>query len=125
MTVKTSSVNPIAETLKKMGITSGRKLADHTRAQAVIYFLAKDEQGENSPRAVLYLNGKKTVYRPQGRDGGTLSAIRHQTVGRAQKDAAEQLGLDDWRRTPFSNCWLPVDSINRMRAELGLEPMED
>lgn len=124
MNTETFSTNSLAERLKGLGITSGRKLAQYTESPAVIYFLAKDEYGNDHPRAELHYSGKTDVFRPHGPGKRTLSAVRQQTVGDAQGAAAKLLGLADWHKTPFSNCWLPVSAINRMRAELGTDPMD-
>jgi hypothetical protein len=117
------STNVLADQLKKKGITSGRRLAEHTDAEAVIYFLAKDEEGNNNPRAELHDLLDKSplrVYRPD-EDVRTLSVARQQTLAKAVADATELWGLSDWRKTPFSNCWLPVEAINIMRHELGVD----
>jgi hypothetical protein len=121
----TVSTNVLADKLRSMGITSGRKLAEHTDAEAVIYFLAKDEHGNNNPRAELHdLLDKApvTVYWPD-EDVRTLSAARQQTLKEAVADATRRWKLGDWRKTPFSNCWLPVEAINLMRVELGVDPL--
>lgn len=113
----------IADMLKERGITSGRKLARHVEAPAVIYFLLKASDGRgDDPRAELHFQGITRVYRPSGeRSGMTVRDMRLETTEDAMDDAETLMGLDDWRKTPFSNCWLPVESMNRMRGELGLD----
>lgn len=125
----TRSTNPLTGLLKRLGITSGRKLAEHTDARAVIYFLAKDSNGGNDPRAELRFRDQTgtehvLAFRPDFRFGKGDGAIRRETLETAKVCAADLLGLDDWRKTPFSNCWLPVEAINRMRAELGVDPLD-
>lgn len=128
----TASTSTIGEMLEARGITSGRKLAKHTEAQAVIYFLLRDAEGHgNDPRAELHFrvtmpdqDPKWMVrqYRPDTRHGSmSVRDMRMETTERAQDDAGDLLGLNEWTKAPFSNCWLPVESMNRMRQELGLD----
>jgi hypothetical protein len=126
MNAPTMSTNVLAaEKLRASGITNGKKLAKHIKSPAVIYFLVKDEHGKDSPRAELHHTEggeeKVVIYRPHGGTRRTLSAMRKQTLADAIEGAREYLGLEDWRRTPFGNCWLPVAAINRMREELGVD----
>jgi hypothetical protein len=120
--IHTTSVT-IADMLRERGITSGRKLAQHVEAPAVIYFLLKGEKGRGEdPRAELHFQGIVRTYRPEGDTSGmTVRSMVLQTTRAAEDDAYQLMGLNDWRKTPFSNCWLPGESINRMREELGLD----
>lgn len=123
-----TSTSTITEMLEEKGIINGRKLAKHLDAPAVIYFLLRDGNG---PRAELHFRvslpeqeSKWLVrqYRPDTACGPmSIRDMRLSTTERAMEDAKDVLGLDDWRKSPFSNCWLPVESMNLMRQELGLD----
>lgn len=128
MTSNQNAGNSLARLLRARGITNGRKLADHVDAPAVIYFLAKDSDNNNRPRAELHYtrNGSRVVstHLPRQDVLTTLSERRQETVEAAQSVARDLLGVPEWRKAPFGNCWLPRESINRMREELGSDPIE-
>lgn len=136
----TTSTSAMIERLKTMGITNGRKLADHVNAPAVIYFFMRDrENNENDPRAELRYwayddDGdyqSTEVFRPA--EGSSENAwmpvrkLRQDVVDQAKAYAAEELEIpvDSWRGAPFANCWIPRESLNIIREEIGVPLIEE
>jgi hypothetical protein len=140
MTTTSTSTNAMSERLKTMGITNGRKLADHVNAPAVIYFFMRGrDNGENDPRAELRYwayddNGEyqgTEIFRPApGMPESawvTVKKLRQNVVDQAKAYAAEELEIpvDTWHGAPFANCWIPRDSLNIIREEIGFPLIEE
>jgi hypothetical protein len=125
-TLTPSITTVFAERLTDLGITNGGRLARYTGAPAVIYFLAKDDAGGNDPRAEIHdLRHKETqvrVIRPKDTDQ-PIGVLREETVAKAIAQAKRRFKRNDWRKAPFGNCWVPVEALNRVRMELGIDPL--
>lgn len=115
--------NVFQEELIRRGITSGSQLAERLSAPAAIFFFA----GGPRPYAELWHwdgEGGRTVSTHWPRfPNMTLTASRKKTVEAAQNEAAKDLGLVQWSRSPFSNCWLPTRIVDEARAQfMGESP---
>lgn len=105
--------NVFEAALIRRGIVSSVQLAERLESPAMIFFFAGPKV--RRPHAELRYwddKGREQVseHWPPFLDM-TLSACRRKTVGAAQNEAAEVLGLSQWSRSPFSNCWLPSDIV--------------
>jgi hypothetical protein len=113
------SSNFLRDLLASRGIRNGRQLAEHTGAKATLFFLVHSD-GRSDPRAELRYQdeGQEQVktFRPTSARM-TMTAMRRSCVQEAQEFAEQRLGIAEWRRAPFSNCWLPAEAIERMREE--------
>lgn len=119
------TLNTRAQRLRdELGITSGRELADHIDAPAVIYFLVRgDGTDQDDPRAEVHFkdvdgNAVTRVFRPSPLAQGRVSVMRKDCIQQATNYAREELDLSDWRRTVFQHCWLPAESIEKIQDEL-------
>lgn len=135
----TTSTSAMVERLKTMGIRSGRKLADHVQAPAVIYFFMRDRDSDrDDPRAELHYwayddDGdykEVEVFRSIVRQANSrlpMSKLRQQVVDQAKAYAAEELDIpvSAWHGAPFANCWLPRESLNKIREEIGIPLLEE
>lgn len=134
----TTNTNILAMKLRVFGVTRGKELAEYTKSPAVIYYLVTDGYwGDDQPRVELrHLgpNGKEIVWTYRQEDESSadprrgpnlLTGSRQEMVGDAITDARLFLGIGDWRKSPFGNCWLPVEALNRMRENLGVELLEE
>lgn len=119
------STNVFRDELAKVGIRNGNQLAERLECPAVILFFAGptvavpyaelrywDEQGREqiSKHEPRYLNM-------------SMPAMRRKTVQEAQDEAEKRLGLKDWARSPFPNCWMPQDTLKAAR-ERYMEPAQ-
>lgn len=135
----TTTTSAMIERLKTMGIRNGRKLAEHVEAPAIIFFFMRDRTtGKDDPRAELRYwayddDGdyeETEVFRlpPElAKPGMTVSRIRKNLVDQAKAYAVEELEipLEVWHGAPFANCWLPRESLNRIREEMGIPLIEE
>jgi hypothetical protein len=110
------------EVLATKGILSGGDLGEYLEAKAVIYFL----MAGGDPRAELrhWADGLHDVltFRPEHPRTMSVGAMRRKTVEAAQEEALKLLGIKEWSRSPFSNCWFPTDTLTLAYEEFGWEP---
>lgn len=115
--------NVFRDALAEAGITSGSQLAERMHTPAAIFFLV----GQGRPYAELRFwdaNGVITAHRHWPNSSRmTVATARRRTVEAAQAEAAKLLALPEWGKSPFSNCWLPLDVLQEARKEF-LEPVE-
>lgn len=112
------STNVFRDILVKFGITTGLQLAEHVQCPAVILFRAGDRVAV--PHAELRYwdeTGMEQISMHLPRHPTTMSmaAMRRKTVEEAQGKATEELGLAEWSRSPFPNCWMPSEYLRKAR----------
>lgn len=114
--------NVFRQRLLELGIVSGQDLAQRMKSPAVIFFFGR----EPNVRAELVTwdsEGEISVseHWPRYRNM-TMAAMRRKTVEAAQKEAGERLGLGEWTRAPFDNCWLPTGVLEDARRKFMETP---
>lgn len=112
------SGNIFRDTLAKSGITNGLLLAERMQCPAVILFFGGDRLPV--PYAELrYWDARgreqKSVHLPRHPNTMTMPAMRRKTVEEAQQKAQAALGLAEWTRSPFPNCWMPTGVLKAAR----------
>jgi hypothetical protein len=119
------STNVFQDALVKVGITNGKQLAERLECPAVILFFAGPKVA--MPYAELRYwddqgREKSSRHEPNFRDA-SISSMRRKTVQEAQDKAKEVLGLEEWAKSPFPNCWLPTEVLQAARARY-MEPVQ-
>lgn len=101
--------------LAEKGIRSGRELADYLGSEAEIFFVRGGDDWEGA-HAVLKFekDGRKErrKFFPTSHE-----YHREECLSQAKADAARELGIQEWSRAPFSNCWLPSEDVARVHEE--------
>lgn len=111
-------MNVFREALVGAGITNGIQLARRMGSPAVILFFAEGRLPV--PYAELrYWDEKgheqRSPHLPRHPTTMSMPAMRKKTVEEAQEKAMTALGLTEWSRGPFSNCWLPTEYLQAAR----------
>jgi hypothetical protein len=113
--------NVFEDALVRQGVTSGSQLAERLESPAAIFFFAGGR-----PYAELRYwdsSGAMSVSKHWPRyPNMTVAACRKKTVEAAQNEAKELLGLEEWSRSPFPNCWLPSSVVEEARRMFMEEP---
>lgn len=111
------STNVFRDALAKVGIRNGNQLAERMECPAVILFFAGPRV--SVPYAELRYWDKQgreqvSMHLPRYRDM-SMPAMRRKTVQEAQEKAKEALGVEEWAKSPFPNCWMPVEVLQEAR----------
>jgi hypothetical protein len=114
MTEPTNPNAELREALSKKGITNGAKLARYLRSPGVIFFLRGRDGWENAYAELRLLDAGDSLTFPARADD---SKVREACVDRAVDEARQILGIFEWSKAPFSNCWLPSEDIERLHEE--------
>jgi len=110
--------NVFREALVEAGITSGAQLAEHLKAPAVIFFFAgKDKRPHAELRWWDAQRSMKVSNHWPNSPLMTVGTARRRTVEAARQEAQVYLSIFEWSRSPFSNCWLPTENLQRARKE--------
>lgn len=109
--------NIFRDVLMARGISNGQELAQRLESPAAIFFLASGK-----PHAELrYWDAEGAVrtsrHWPRHPNTMSMPAMRRKTVEAAQQEATRLLGLPDWAKSPFDNCWLPRDVLEDARKQ--------
>lgn len=119
------SSNVFRDALAKVGITNGNQLAERLECPAVILFFAGPKV--SVPYAELRYwdaQGREQVSKHLPRYlNMSMPAMRRKTVQEAQDKAREDLGLEEWGKSPFPNCWMPTETLQTAR-ERYMEPVQ-
>lgn len=116
MTEHTNPKAELREALAKKGITSGAKLARYLKSPGVIFFVRGRDGWENAYAELRLLEaGDSLKFHPEEGD----ARVREACVDRAVEEARRVLGIFEWSSSPFSNCWLPSEDIERLNEDFG------